>query len=212
MAAVTIPPSSHHLVDMSVRRPPLSSIPNAANSPRLRGVDGVSAALPAVTTKRPLAQSNAQQDTAVSAQFPPAKRTMLNRDHLYTTSLSRQQNNSTQDADARIFTRRTRNSQMTNLGRKLFGAREAHENVGHDSHHVVMKPSAEEEAVTNERLENVRQWQKHYRKAFPEYVFYFDSVPYEIRYKCSKQIEALGAVSFSLQSLDPLFTLIPRLT
>lgn len=52
----------------------------------------------------------------------------------------------------------------------------------------------------DEKLENVRQWQRHYRKAFPEFVFYFESVPHDVRLKCLKQLDALGAVSIRVAS------------
>ncbi len=59
-----------------------------------------------------------------------------------------------------------------------------------------------EDKASNERLENVRQWQKHYRKAFPNFVFYFESLPHEVRVRCLKQVNALGAVSlFSILAL-----------
>ena len=51
------------------------------------------------------------------------------------------------------------------------------------------------ERVTNEKMENVRLWQKHYRKAFPTFIFYFDNVPHDVRFKCLKQLDLLGAVS-----------------
>lgn len=43
--------------------------------------------------------------------------------------------------------------------------------------------------------ETVRQWQKHYRKAFPEYVFYFESIADDVRRYLSRSISQLGAVS-----------------
>ncbi len=50
----------------------------------------------------------------------------------------------------------------------------------------------------SENLENVRQWQKHYRKVFPQYVFFFESIPDEVRAKASRQIYILGAVRHAL--------------
>lgn len=46
-----------------------------------------------------------------------------------------------------------------------------------------------------ETLDNIRQWQRHYRKAFPQFVFYFDSIPQDVRGKLARQVIALGAVS-----------------
>lgn len=55
--------------------------------------------------------------------------------------------------------------------------------------------------ATAENLETIRQWQKHYRKVFPQIVFYFESIPDEARSKVSRQTALLGAVSvFDLES------------
>ena len=48
-----------------------------------------------------------------------------------------------------------------------------------------------------ENLEIIRQWQKHYRRVFPQFVFYFESIPDDIRSRFAKQITSLGAVSRS---------------
>lgn len=79
---------------------------------------------------------------------------------------------------------------MTSLEQKLIAAREK-------KHQAEM-----EEKAINESIENVRQWQKHYRKVFPNFVFYFESIPEDVRGKCSKHIMSLGAVSGSLP-LEP---------
>ncbi|KAG5440703.1 hypothetical protein PCK2_000291 [Pneumocystis canis] len=47
-------------------------------------------------------------------------------------------------------------------------------------------PSVEE---TNEK---VREWQRQYRKAFPSFRFYFDSVDQNMKHKITKQINKLG--------------------
>ena len=48
--------------------------------------------------------------------------------------------------------------------------------------------------ATNENLDQIRQWQKHYRTQFPRFVFYFESIPEDIKYKVWKQAYALGSV------------------
>jgi regulatory subunit for Cdc7p protein kinase len=45
-----------------------------------------------------------------------------------------------------------------------------------------------------ETRDNIRQWQRHYRKVFPSIVFYFESIPDETRARLSGQVKALGAV------------------
>jgi regulatory subunit for Cdc7p protein kinase len=49
--------------------------------------------------------------------------------------------------------------------------------------------------ATQENLNDIRQWQKHYKKLFPQMVFYYDNVPDETRHKVGKQIQLLGSVS-----------------
>ncbi|KAF2453761.1 Dfp1/Him1, central region-domain-containing protein [Lineolata rhizophorae] len=41
--------------------------------------------------------------------------------------------------------------------------------------------------------ESIRQWQRHYRRVFPSYVFYFEAMSEEARVKVSRQIHILGA-------------------
>lgn len=53
--------------------------------------------------------------------------------------------------------------------------------------------------------ETLRQWQRYYRKAFPTFVFYFESIPGDVRQKCVRQIMGLGAVCAT--SRDSLYVL-----
>lgn len=48
--------------------------------------------------------------------------------------------------------------------------------------------------------DGIKQWQKHYRRAFPGFVFYFDNVQDDIHRRCSAQVRSLGGVShFTIQ-------------
>lgn len=47
--------------------------------------------------------------------------------------------------------------------------------------------------VNEQQTEDVKAWQKHYRKAFPAYVFFFEAIPMEVMMKASDQIQDLGA-------------------
>lgn len=42
----------------------------------------------------------------------------------------------------------------------------------------------------------VTAWKKHYKKVFPTFVFYFDSVPPDVITEAKKHLSHLGAVSF----------------
>ncbi len=48
---------------------------------------------------------------------------------------------------------------------------------------------------TDEEVENLRQWQAQIRSRFPKMVFYFESIPDEVRAKLTKQVTQLCAVS-----------------
>jgi regulatory subunit for Cdc7p protein kinase len=48
---------------------------------------------------------------------------------------------------------------------------------------------------TDENDESLRQWRDHYRRAFPDFVFYFENVPDDsLRRQCIRGLMALGAV------------------
>jgi hypothetical protein len=45
-----------------------------------------------------------------------------------------------------------------------------------------------------QNMENVRQWQRHYRKAFPQMRFYYDGLSKDVFQKLTAQVRSLGAV------------------
>jgi regulatory subunit for Cdc7p protein kinase len=51
-----------------------------------------------------------------------------------------------------------------------------------------------QETAAEQTTDDVRAWQKHYRKAFPGYIFFFENVPADVLSKAQKQIITLGAV------------------
>lgn len=153
-------------LSMSTRRAPLANVPNATNSPlRTTGV---------VPSKR--SRTGSAQLDIPYGQAPPKKQ-----------ASDEQQQQQQQPGDSKLFTRRSNNGQPSAFERRLYAAREKE------------RPTAAR-PVRNERpsaetLDSIRQWQRHYRKAFPAFVFYFDSIPEDVRGKCSRQVYALGAVS-----------------
>ena len=82
--------------------------------------------------------------------------------------------------DSKLFARRPNQGQPSAFEKKLVAARDR------------------EKPRPAESVETIRQWQRHYRKAFPQFVFYFDSVPADVRGKFTRQVTALGAVSISI--------------
>lgn len=176
MAAVSIPPSPHTLSKMANRRVPLSSIPNAANSP-FRAV-----ALAASNRSR--IQANNAEDGSHD-EAPPAKKHIVevNRSNPRTPPPRRQ----VQPVEGRVFNRRPQDSQLTDFDKKLLAVKDK----------AAQGKDVKSERVPNEVMDNLRQWQKHYTKVFPSFVFYFESVSDEARKQCTKQLYTFGAVSSS---------------
>ena len=94
-------------------------------------------------------------------------------------------------AEGRVFTRRPTSQPSAFEKKCVIAARE------NRAQQAVVK----DEKISEDNLETVRQWQKHYRKAFPFFVFYFESVPEEIHHKLSKQVAALNSVGDPCQGL-----------
>jgi len=166
---------------MTNRRIPLANNPNAANSP-FRNV-------PSVAGKRTRAQSNDPREHILGQ--PPSKKQLIdvdNDENVGSRQFTRQSQNE-KEAEGRVFMRKPSNAPMTALERKLLASREKK---------VVQPVQVDESPEKNRKpgdgLENIRQWQRHYKRAFPQFVFYFESVPDDVRRKMSQQVQMLGAV------------------
>lgn len=166
MAAVISLPSPHAIGSMASRRAPLSNLPNAGNSP-FRGL--------AAQSKRALPQYDATEELAYDQ--PPSKRQALELAPVAPRTPTRKQIQPI-------------SCTKQELDRRLRAARER-PTASRVARQEKEKPEAEAETWTQETL---KQWQKHYRKAFPGYVFYFENVPEETRRQFTKGISALGAV------------------
>lgn len=178
MAAVSIPPSPQTFSMMSSRRIPLAHVPNAANSPFR--------AVAAAASKRSRSHSSVQRELPYG-QAPPAKKQMIERDESSLRTPPRRP--LLPDPERKIFARKSTAGLPTEFARRLVEAKEAREQQQYDARH---------DKVVIENLEHIRQWRKHYRKVFPQYVFYFESISDDMRYKLSKQLASLGAVSHQL--------------
>lgn len=172
-AAVFIPPSPHNTylnMATSTRRQPLMSISNATNSPLRNHLTNSG------SKRTRAAASISQQENE-----PPTKRQALeksNNDNVPITPRRQQEN-----AEGRLFDRPTREPFNT-FQKKLVAARdkEGHTRTTRTTSH------------NSKDVENVRQWQKHYRKLFPHFTFYFDSIPEDQKARFGKQVQHLGAV------------------
>ncbi|ODM17330.1 hypothetical protein SI65_07005 [Aspergillus cristatus] len=160
---------------MSTRRPPLANVPNATNSPlRMGGT---------VPAKR---SRTASTQLEIPYGQPPPKKQVIDGVEQDVRSPSRARSTAHQQpGDSRIFSRRSNNAQPSAFERKLYAAREK-------DRQTATKP-VRNEKPSAETLDTIRQWQRHYRKAFPTFVFYFDSIPEDVRGRCSRQVNALGA-------------------
>ncbi|KAF2429309.1 hypothetical protein EJ08DRAFT_298921 [Tothia fuscella] len=177
MAAVSLLPSptiqTH--TTMTSRRVPLGNLPNATNSP----FRGASTAAPG--TKR------ARQDTNSNsyAQPPPAKKQMLDP---------------TDDVENRrhapLLRKAGLNPPPAPTGNALRSKFEAVAREGRQNSRAsqTSKQSVSTTTTTTtDNLESIRQWQLHYKKVFPNIVFYYESIPDDVRQKISRQVQALGS-------------------
>lgn len=182
---------------MANRRIPLANNPTAANSP-FRNVAPLAG-------KRPRPQSTDPRD--ILHGQPPLKRQLLdigNDENTPPRSFTRQ-SLSEKEAEGKLFvTRKPTNAPLTAFERKLVAAREKKPN---DTQQVSNK-SPDKTQKTIDGLEHIRQWQAHYKTAFPRFVFYFESVPEDARRKISAQVQALGAVSPVSSSLTDHLALL----
>ncbi|KAL8830936.1 MAG: hypothetical protein Q9170_005510 [Blastenia crenularia] len=178
MAAVAVSPAQYQLGIMASRRAPLASVPNAVNSPYRA---------PAAATKR--SRQHVDQEDVCYDHEPPAKRPAVSNGRLFLRTPPQRQN--LQQAEARVFGKRPGNAQPTAFERRLLEAKEkkALELQDKVQEQRVERPTR----ISTETLEGIRQWQKHYRRVFPTFVFYFESVADETRTKHAKFIRAFGA-------------------
>ena len=173
-AAVFIPPSPHDPLSRMAtasRRAPLASIPNVANSPhRLLNTSG---------SKRPRAQANVSQQE----NEPPLKRQAVEKNTTEAGPATPTRQLPNNPAEGRVFERGNGPSGSTAFQRKLVAARDRNSGLRVTKN---VEPPVKDDTV--------RQWQKHYRKIFPTFSFYFDSVGDDIRARFVRNITLLGAV------------------
>ena len=121
----------------------------------------------AVGGKRQRSHASEQRDLPYGQ--PPPKKQMVEVD----------------DAESRRHGLGRRSGAPTAFQKKLEAVREVKS---------VPKPAEKAHRGASENLETIRQWQRHYRKMFPQFVFYFESIPEDVRHRVSKQAQTLGAV------------------
>ncbi|KAJ5959384.1 Regulatory subunit Dfp1/Him1 central region [Penicillium vulpinum] len=165
MATVFVPPSPRTSMTMATRRP-LANVPNATNSPR-RAELLLKRARP-TRMEMPYGQPPPKRQAMENMQYEPRSTTCQ-----------------TTNTDSKLFARRSNNGNPSAFEKKLVAAREK-ERQPQMKHVKVEKAPAD-------TMDSIRQWQRHYRKAFPQFVFYFDSIPEDVRRRFSRQVIDLGA-------------------
>ncbi|KAL8662130.1 MAG: hypothetical protein Q9168_008302 [Polycauliona sp. 1 TL-2023] len=158
---------------MSNRRAPLTSNPNAVNSPFRK---------PGAPVLKRARQQLDQEDVGYDEQ-PPVKRAAVGNSRLPPRTPPLQQ------AEARVFGKRPGNVQPTAFERRLLEAKDKKEQEVQETTQVQRARTR----TATETFDGIRQWQKHYRRVFPTFVFYFESVPDETRVRHAKFIRAFGA-------------------
>ncbi|KAK5136744.1 hypothetical protein LTR08_002040 [Meristemomyces frigidus] len=161
---------------MASRRMPLANVQNAVNSP-FRNVAAVSG-------KR----TRAQAGDGIHGQ-PPSKKQIIEIPDGDEENIDPRRRNgvavSTQDKLDEPFSKRS-NTQPTAFERKLASVREKKPSTQQQHKERVAK-------VNGDNLDSIRQWQRHYRRQFPQFVIYFDGVPDDIRLKTVRQVQSLHA-------------------
>ena len=132
------------------------------------------------TAKRGRAQSNAAED-ALNIQAPPLKKQIF-------------------ELDPNVPRTPTRRAPAKGV---QAGVAEAKVQAIKDKHILARAVRQEKAEAEGQSLEQVRLWQKHYRKVFPSFVFYFEGVSDETRRQYSKALANLGAVGLLALRLLP---------
>nr|OQO21971.1 hypothetical protein B0A51_08523 [Rachicladosporium sp. CCFEE 5018] len=161
---------------MAARRQPLASVPNAVNSP-FRNTQSING-------KRTRAQAGHTEHG-----HPPAKKQALdvrggneeNVDPRRAVVIPAHDKLSEQSL------RRT-STAPTALDRKLAAARDRTPAPTQSQHQT-----AKAARPAPDNTESIRLWQKHYKRLFPTFVFYFDNIQEDVRVKLSRLVHHLGS-------------------
>lgn len=162
---------------MASKRVPLANNPQAINSPLRLTVGG------AKRTRDQLGDLKSYNED----QPPPKKKQVLETAQ---HGLQRTKAIPTNTGDARIFDTKVLNGAVSSFQKRLVASRD-----NRDSRTRVVEKELVEKAKATDK-DVVKTWQKHYRKVFPTFVFYFESLPDEARHKSLRAIAHLGAVSW----------------
>lgn len=175
MATVSLSPSPAPLVAMSSRRVPLTSNPNIANSP-LRPPSALGG-----LTKQKRSYATIQREEPYG-QPPPVKKQVLEHGSRAVRSPSRAASTAASSSTHVLVQRggAARSAAVTRDRVSRASATAQSARTGHEGN-------------TDKDL-----WRKHYKAKFPKMVFYFESIPDDVRAKLVKRVTYFGAVSLFL--------------
>ncbi|KAK5103361.1 Cdc7p-Dbf4p kinase complex regulatory subunit [Lithohypha guttulata] len=157
----------------STRRQPLMSIPNATNSPH-RSLN-----LNNSGSKRSRALANVSQQE----NEPPTKRQAIEKSTREPVPITPRRHDQQDTTGGQVFERGHENTQ-NNFQKRLVAARDRT---------ATSAKSTRSNVVSSKEVDSVRQWQKHYRKLFPAFRFFFDAVPDELKTRLIRQAAHFGA-------------------
>lgn len=185
MATVSVlqptPVHARQTIDMAARRQPLAQVPNAINSPFRKDV-------PNGTANGKRGRAHLGQD---AGEPPHKKQIIVISDREDEENVDPRRRQGIAAANAMLdepFSKRS-TAPQTSLTRRLAAVQEKK----HASTHSQQSKERPQKVHGGDNIETIRQWQRHYRKQFPSFVIYFDSVPEETRVKTLRQIQSLGA-------------------
>jgi regulatory subunit for Cdc7p protein kinase len=118
------------------------------------------------------ARSHAGDQRELAYAQPPAKKMILEADE--------------DETRRHALLRKAGQNPPTALQRKLEAVRD---------NRPTSRAAEKAQKASQENLENIRNWQRHYKKVFPQIVFYYESIPEDVRSKISRRVQTLGAVS-----------------
>lgn len=167
---------------MASKRLPLANNPNAANSPFRTGN---------TAGKRPRAQNVEHNDHGAS-NSPPKKKQLL---EVNDVGARQARHISLDDREGKVFGPRPENSPSNAFQKKLAaaGAREGKQREQKNTEGREREKERDRPATQTD-IETIRQWRRHYRKVFPSFVFYLESMPQDVCIRCSRHLTLLGAV------------------
>ncbi|OAP58268.1 hypothetical protein AYL99_07358 [Fonsecaea erecta] len=158
----------------SSRRVPLASISNATNSPHRLLTNS--------SSKRPRSIANVPQQE----NEPPHKRLAIDRAgrEVFNPATPQKQSHPPLP-EGRVFERSNAESTSTAFQRRLVAARDRERPAG-------LRVTKNIDALAKEDS-GLKAWQRHYRKLFPSFRFYFDGFSEEVKARFLRHITALGA-------------------